>query len=450
MPVRRLSHRIILVLTLLFLIIICMKFTALERYTKYGNQALTYFNFESHEGYEYKIEPKDSGEWHIWRNHSNVIYIHRAIYDSRNFSRWQTPAVTLMVLSNTQRHSDLGTIICSYTISNKTVSRTAKVIFPVSGFRYKLTNLQEFAIQCPVDDIYPIPTFITVSRGVDSAILKIERPYPGNEAITVCVPLVYGSFDAGMLIEWFEYLKFFGVSMVEIAMWEVPSSVSQIFDYYEKQGFLLVNKMEIPFKIDLYEPDNERLPSSKPKFLKAFVPIALHECLTMNALRSRYILSLDFDEFIYLNISVFPSFIELVDSYVGNKKTSTVQVQTGKIKFDVTCGRKLSSPHFIISHKFREDFSVMTYNDNPKSFMSTSNCPFIGNHYCMWRNERFQKHYLRVPTSHAFIAHFRKHVYCLKKVARYAMDTTLTEIEPFLVENFNKAKEKLGLLINKN
>lgn len=394
----------------------------------------------------FPLNDKEFSEWHIWNDNNNTIYIHRAILDSRKFKSWKTPAVTLLVLSNTRKTRNLGEVYCSYELKDTVVKRRAKIILPVEAFRYKITKLQEFAIHCPIDEVFPIPTFVTVERNNSRATLKIERPYPGSDFMMVCVPLVYGSFNPSMLVEWFEYLKYFGISMVEIPMWEVSENVSKIFNYYEKEKFLVLSKMEIPFEVVLDQPKNPLHPSKKPNFLKAFVPIALNECLLMNSLRAKYILSLDLDEFVFLNTSVYPNFRSLVDVYVKNIEPTTVQVQMGKIKFDVSCGYKIPNQHFLMTHKYREELSKMKYGDNPKSFMNVNTCPFIGNHYCMWVFEREQRHRLRVLPNECFIAHFRKYDFCGPSVSEYIIDDTLKNIEFSLSNQFSKVKKELGFM----
>ncbi|CAD5111567.1 unnamed protein product [Dimorphilus gyrociliatus] len=386
-----------------------------------------------------------NGEWQTLKKDSNIIYFHRAIYDSRKFEKWSSPCVTMFVLSNTQEVNDLEDLTCGYTFFNRTIRRNTNVILTDKAFRWHETHLQEFVVQCPVDGIYPIPTYIFIERNTnDRATLKIERPYAGSHDIGICVPVIYGSFDTHMLIEWFELHKFFGVNFFDITVWNVSSDVLSVLKYYESQQQLLLTLVDIPFKVKLDQTASGLQPSKKPFFLKAFMPIALNECYLMNSLRAKYMLSLDFDEFIYINMTKYRSYNQLLQNFHHDEYF--VNLLMGKVKFDISCQMTLKSSSYIFRHAFRQPLETMKMADNPKSFFRPTNCPYMGNHFCVWNKEVSQKGYPRAKTSQVFVSHFRKREKCEESVKqKYQIDRTLKFAAPTLLERFAKVKNKLRL-----
>lgn len=386
-----------------------------------------------------KFQSMKNGEWQILKRGNNVIYFHRAIYDPRKFPRYRTPSITMYALSNTRTVSEMAGVTCNYIFNNKTITEKPKIWLFTTGYRYKETHLQEYVFNCPVNKVSFIPTYIFLRRDSSSAIMKIEIPYHGKNLITLCVPLVYGSIDTTMVIEWFEYQRQLGIDLIELSVWQVTEKLLNIFKYYESINFLILNIVDIPYKVVLREPGNPLHPSRKPFFLKAFMPLPLNECFLMNALRSKYILSLDFDEFIFMNTKNFSKYSHLIRHY--DKKPNFVNLLIGKIDIDVTCKEKQKHDHFIFQHKYRQKLSKMVYLYNPKSFVNAKNCPFVGNHYCIWKFEKTQKYFPMAEKKYAFVAHFRKKENCGKDLSDYIKDHTINDLEIILSKRFRKIKK---------
>lgn len=388
-----------------------------------------------------------NGEWQTLQKKSNIVYFHRAIYDRRKFHEWSSPCITMFVLSNTLKISDLKDITCGYTFFNKTIKRNIMIKLTDHAFRWRETHLQEFVIQCPVNGIYPIPTYVFLERSdTEKTTLKIERPYSGKYDIGLCVPVVYGSFNTDKLIEWFEFHKYFGVDFFDITLWNVSYSVLKVFKHYEAEQDAMLNVIDIPFQVKVDSLHSELKPSKKPYFLKAFMPIALNECYLMNSLRANYILSIDFDEFIYLNLTKYRNFNEFLKHF-GSRK-NFVNLLMGKIYFDITCQLKAndstSRQSFILQHSYRQSLKSMIFEDNPKSFSKPSNCPYIGNHFCVWYKEKSQTGFPRAYHKDVFISHFRKKEKCDEKIKKtYEKDNSLVRVEHALVPKFKIAKKQI-------
>lgn len=384
-----------------------------------------------------------NGEWQTLENKGNIVYFHRAIYDTRKFDKWSSPCVTMFVLSNTQETKDLEDIICGYTFFNKTIKRKTRVILTDQAYRWPETHLQEFVVQCPVNGIYPIPTYVFVEREKKQrATLKIERPYSGRYNLGICVPVVYGSFDPDMLIEWFEFHKFFGIEFFDITLWNVNKKVLKIFKHYEKNKEAMLNLVDIPFQVRLDNSNSELNPSKKPYFLKAFMPIALNECYLMNSLRAKYIISMDFDEFLYINNVKYRNYHNFMQRF---DYKGFANVIIGKINFDITCQLEsknlIERQTFIFKHSYRQPFKSMIVTDNPKSFSKPLNCPYIGNHFCVWNHEKTQYGYPRVGSKDVFIAHFRKKEECDEKILKtYEQDQTLNKLKELIIQRFKSIK----------
>lgn len=374
-----------------------------------------------------------SGAWRIFNSKGNKIYFHRAIYDERVFEKWGSPCVTLYVASNTLQINELRTIYCKFSASEEV---KATVIWTNEAYRYPFTGIQEYVIQCPLK-IFPVPNYVFIRRDNETTAIAIEKPVKGNQFISVCVPIVYGSFETNQLIEWFEFLRYFGIKMIDIYYWKVSDNVLKVFEYYREQNIVSLKQVQFPIPVEMYEQGDKLKPSQKPYMIKAFMPLSLNECFLMSHLKSKYVLSLDLDEHIIFNSTKYANYKELIQYY---ERPGMVQVETTKLRYDVSCGKKIDDRHFIFEHRYRQNKSSSSILDNPKSFMSTSNCPYIGNHFCLWVNEKNQTFLPKAQLNEVHVAHYRKWETCGDELNYFELDDSLLPFKEDLEEIFNDVK----------
>lgn len=77
---------------------------------------------------------------------------------------------------------------------------------------------------------------------------QIQPPSSANTSFAVCGKVVYGTFSALRLLEWFEVNKAFGVDHVSLFTYNVTKETDTVLKHYQKEGFLTLNEFDFPMK----------------------------------------------------------------------------------------------------------------------------------------------------------------------------------------------------------
>ena len=78
-----------------------------------------------------------------------------------------------------------------------------------------------------------------VSTMTTTAHEVVEAEGSGDK-YAVCVGFAYGQFDLARLVEWFEFSRLVGVSVVQVFYHTVSEEAMKVFRYYERIGFLIL------------------------------------------------------------------------------------------------------------------------------------------------------------------------------------------------------------------
>ena len=70
---------------------------------------------------------------------------------------------------------------------------------------------------------------------------ELAEPPNGGNKYAVCVGFAYGQLDPVKLVEWFEFSRLVGVSVVQVFYHIVSEAAMKVFRYYEKIGFLILS-----------------------------------------------------------------------------------------------------------------------------------------------------------------------------------------------------------------
>lgn len=77
-------------------------------------------------------------------------------------------------------------------------------------------------------------------RAMTSTAHELVEPPDGQNKYAVCVGYAYGQLDPAKLVEWFEFSRIVGVSVVQVFYHIVNEEAMKVFRYYEEIGFLIL------------------------------------------------------------------------------------------------------------------------------------------------------------------------------------------------------------------
>lgn len=354
--------------------------------------------------------------------------------------------IFIYFLSNSRSIANVTTLLCDFITDDNIIHRAvAKIIVPKKSYRYFWTGLQEYFLTCKLNDKRSKVNKVSLTdKDTKNSIdLVVKYPYSTPKNITLCLPIVYGFFERNMLIEWFEYYKWLGVDNFHTDVWNVSSSVLDVLKFYERENLISFQYVKSPIDFNYEWKENSLITNEKPMILKSLMAPLLNECFLLNKKRSKYILSVDFDEFITLKKQ--KKLLKLFEEY--NKKFDcTSQLSFGHLFFDVTCNlTRMDTSSFLFSHTFRDtDFRYYA----KKSLINPNNCDYISNHECIRSNNEYLSNFKNfyscyVKLDDGYFGHYRKQSKCdREKVDTYIEDTIMLRYQDDLHVLFKNANYK--------
>lgn len=338
--------------------------------------------------------------------------------------------VIIPFLVNTKNFKKKADLYCDfYNFDNTILSKKGKIRFLKRSYRFAVSGIQEYILECPVSEDNVKLEKVNLRCKNRFVQFKLKFTYTQPKNLTICLPPLYGYFDENMLIEWFEYYKWLGVDSIFIYPWKISKPVENVLKFYAKENFAVVQNLFTPVSTDYNWKENTIFTNSKPLLIKVIMPMYLNECFLMNSERSKFILSIDFDEFIILKKD--KNLLSLVKRYQDENCYS--QIEFGQLKYDVSCKRVNNHTSFFFSHAFRESFKNFRYEAS-KSIINPKYCRYISNHRCQYElytdtNKKFTN--CKVQLKDGYFGHFRKMTKCHKE-----------RINKFVEDKFNKNLEK--------
>ncbi|CAD5125947.1 DgyrCDS14126 [Dimorphilus gyrociliatus] len=395
--------------------------------------------------------------WSILRIKDNIeIWALSAIVQDSETSHtigYKHPALVIFFVANTRYLDKKANLICDIIAFNGSIkSRRAKVNTLKKSYRYKETGLQDYFITCPLykDDTKLRKVGLRWRKA--SIQLDVLYPYSKPSNLTICVPILYGYFEKNMLIEWFEYYKWLGVESIHVYPWRVSKTVMDVLRFFENKGMVVVKSIKNPVEINYKWKESMLFTNKKPMMIKAIMPPILNECFLMNSKRSRYVLSIDFDE--VLMVRQKERLFTLIERYQKQKNCHS-QLTFGQYFFEVSCNKTKNHPSFLFSHVFRQKDKYFRYVA-PKSIIDPRFCEYYGNHFCSRKipayinkkKEIFSK--CLINRRDGFIAHFRKKSTCFRRtVNEYTEEKSLEKLKRDLEPIFKSAKQNFAKFLQK-
>ena len=258
-----------------------------------------------------------------------------------------------------------------------------------------------FSCPLPVDTARRTPKFVSIGeRCINSTMLlpvqNPVRPLKWKHEFGICVELVFGWFPPEVIVEWIEAHALFGVTQVHIYNGSLYSNFSRsVFDYYTKKG--LVNLVQMPPILDDYSIEGVRLGS----------PASLNDCMMRSMYSHRFVVPLDFDEFIvprmHRNYSAMLDHINSENHLEEAYHTYAFRMAYFFQYFQPD----QSKPRYSRTLRYRERTPPGDFMFGTKSFVDPRSCLSIFNHYCYLPLKETYPLAIDVNPSIAMIHHYR-------------------------------------------
>jgi hypothetical protein len=253
----------------------------------------------------------------------------------------------------------------------------------------------------------------------------------------VCVAIAFDSINIKEFIEWFEFQKMLGVGEVNIYNGTITSESVELFNMYKPSGLRVFN-----------------MPPPKPyytrKGAKMSSPASLNDCMLRNMYRYRYIIVVDFDEFITpVNHLNYSSMLQSIDKY--HKLTDPWMSYTFRNAYHMveTTPTKSDTPYLKTS-VYTKRAPENKFLFAPKSFVDPRQCLSVFNHFCYVRFPNSPKQFtIDVDTKIALSHHYRKCNFgkteCSKIIKSSTHDNVFDKFKPKLAARVANAFKKLNI-----
>lgn len=197
------------------------------------------------------------------------------------------------------------TLYCVYNYKGRrqtTVSRLATEPSPI-GMGYSLYGItvREYIYSCSLmyNDSWPISLSISTSPRRQSAAMPVEVPIIDDtrRLLAICVQLAYRRLDPIRLIEWFEFQRLLGVSLIGVYL--AP-------DISQPARMVLRHYADVDGLVDLRRSDYIShvvggTLTSPQQYMLHWSPV-INDCLYRHMFRFRHIGVIDFDEVFMLAV----------------------------------------------------------------------------------------------------------------------------------------------------
>ena len=176
-------------------------------------------------------------------------------------------------------------------------------------------------------------------------------------------------------MEWIEVHSLLGVTHSYIYNGSLSTEMNaDVFEYYEKRGRLTLIQMPPP-AVDDFSEEGARLGS----------PAALNDCMLRNMHTSRFIIPIDFDEFIVPRLHAnYSTMIEHIDRTMNFKESHHTYAFRMAYFFQYF-PHDVTQPRSLKTLRIRHRTSAGEFLFGSKSFVDPRLCLSVFNHYCWIR-----------------------------------------------------------------
>src|SRR6218665_3399261 len=263
----------------------------------------------------------------------------------------------------------------------------------------KLYSQNLFSCQLNKSDFIPthvsIATRLCANSTIYLEIVHNRKSDKWTHNFGICVKVSFGYIPPEMIVEWMEAYLMFGVTRVNIYNCSIDSRLDRVFDYYRQKGILELREM--PPAVEDYSNKGIRLGC----------PASLNDCMMRNMYSHRFIVVVDFDEFIVPRIhNNYLDMLEYIDRS-ENRATSHHTYSFRNAYFYKYFPEDESQPKVLSTLRLRHRAQPSEYQYAPKSFVDPRRCKSVFNHYCYVRFPNSGSLSVDVNTSVALSHHYR-------------------------------------------
>jgi hypothetical protein len=323
----------------------------------------------------------------------DIIVVYSAFYDDRP-AVGVTPWIRILgvaKLANTTHYCHVWYPGCDAPYVTQTITNTSgrDSGYVINGVRY-IQSL--FSCRLPGTD--PVPSHVSIvpeQCSTSTIYLPVEKPVRAEPDVEfgACVAIAFGSVPVPVFVEWMEFSRILGIT--EFNVYDAGMvNMSQVFDYYTRRGWLKVHHMPPPVP-ELVKPTIFNGTASPPKFMsppsyssvKLSSPASLNDCLLRNVYRYRYVVVIDFDEFIVPRFH--NNYQQMVDD-IDRKYRLRDRPYTytfANTYFFLSFQQDQTQPSYLRTLRYRRRVPPSGHGLAPKSFVDPRSCLSVFNHYCL-------------------------------------------------------------------
>ena len=375
--------------------------------------------------------------WQIYRANAVEVMTYSAFFDDRP-AVGLLPSIRMMVVSHMPKNTEFYCHVWYADLSHPYVTKLA-VTKTGRGDVINKIKYEQSLFSCALPSSYPVPSHVSLSTvpckpsSIYLPVIHSVRTSWEHE-FGICVAIAFGSVDTAEFVEWMEFHRLLGVTEFNIYDGDISGDMDEVFQYYTRLGWLRVHKM--PPAVDEISYGAVKLSS----------PASLNDCMLRNVYRYRYMIVIDFDEFIVPKVKL--NYHDLLEEINKENKLSEPWMSytfrnTYFLKdFEIDTAQPENAHTLRFRHRARPSRAFYA----AKSFIDPRRCFSVFNHYCYIRFPKSDKKFsIDVRPDLAACHHYRK---CnIKDCDTLKKEDTLDDImlsyKDKLVTRINTALDKM-------
>ena len=357
------------------------------------------------------------GFWQRTVADKSELLVYSAFYDDRPAVDL-TPVIRVLGVSTNQTDQ----IYCHiwYDFMKKPYVIKAEVIKSGRGDSVKKVFYGQYLFSCSLPGAQPIPTYVSMTFGKcekSTIYLPIFLPVRSQykAEFGICVPISYGNINKQDFIEWMELNHILGISEVHIYNGTLDASLHSLFQMYRDENRLFVHSM----------PPPKDVPTMMGSKLGS--PASINDCMLRFMYRYKYIISIDFDEFIIPRTTLYlHDMLNKARKYHKIKEDHPIYTFHNSY-FHTNFKKSGKSTMNLRSLDYVKSLKPNPVPDFVKSIVDPRKCLSLFNHYCWVQFPEYSQHRYYAINDTIARSHHYKICYrnCKEQEAHATVDRTI-------------------------
>jgi len=395
--------------------------------------------------------------WQVTNTSNGTFYLFNAYYDDREVLK-NNSVIRILALINKIDVSVKAYCQFWYDGMNKAISVEVQqyiMTWPkVWGTNDK--GATPYIVTCPnpLSNINLVPQFVSfVEQKCENAnnVLEVKNKRPKNghkENFLISVKALDFKNDISLiLIEWLEILKIFGVSKVEIFIFNVHPNVIQVLKLYQAENFVTIKFIKFPHEFPNHQQENYY------QWLQSDL-VPYHDSFYENLYLYEYMVPLDIDEFIIPKHIEDRTWSDLLKRLIEQTKAENEIIDAfpamNMYFLLKSVHEKETIPGVPKSLRFLSNIyraaNFTPKNGGAKSFMRMDRVEIIHNHFPLRCLEIKDCKWYVIPPEIGQNVHYKTdcpNPECIESLQNPIKDTTLWKYKDEILKNVNSTIAKL-------